>query len=145
MRDLFNLVNPVPAIAPAAAITDNTAAAGAWVSRLGYSSLTYLMITGTDADADVTFAVTLQDADADDQSDAAAVTVSSALLGTLALAGWTFANDGQCFKLGYVGNKKWTKITVTPSNNTGNFFVAAIALLGHPDNAATPNPPVSPT
>jgi hypothetical protein len=141
MDDLFNLVHPKPAIAPAAAITDNTAAAGAWIDRQGYDSVTYLIITGTDADADATFAVTLQDADASDQSDAAAVTSSSALLGTLALASYTFADDGKCFKLGYVGNKRYTKITVTPSNNTGNFFVAVIALLGDPDVAPTPNPP----
>jgi hypothetical protein len=141
MHDLFNLVNPKAGFPPQAAITDNTAAASAWIDRQGYGSVTWLIITGTDADADATFAVTLQDADASDQSDAAAVADGPALLGTLENASYTFANDGQCFKLGYVGNKRYTKLTVTPANNTGNAFLGVICLLGHPDNAATPNPP----
>lgn len=142
MDDLFNIINPKAAIAPAAAITDNTAAASGWIDRQGYQSLTFLIITGTDADTDATFAVTLQDADASDQSDAAAVTSANALLGTLALAGYTFADDAKCFKVGYRGAKRYTKLTITPSNNTGNFFVGVIALLGDPDIAPTPNPPV---
>lgn len=141
MKDLHNVINPKPAAPPAAAITDNTPIVTAWIDRQGYNSLEFLIITGTDADADATFAVTLQDADADNQSDAAAVPASG-LLGSLALASYTFANDGACFKLGYVGGKRYTKMTITPANNTGNAFAAIIALLGDPENGPTPNPPV---
>ena len=58
MKDRFNTLHPLPAIAPAAAITDNTALVGAWIDRTGYNALTYLLITGTDADSDATFEVT---------------------------------------------------------------------------------------
>lgn len=141
MHDLFNSINPKVGVAPAAAITDNTAVASGWIDMLGYHSLTWLIVSGNDADADVTFGVSMQHADASDQSDAAAV-ASTDLLGTLALASYGFADDAKVFKVGYVGNKRYCKLTVTPANNTGNFFATVIALQGHPDIAPTPNPPV---
>ena len=54
----------------------------------------------------------------------------------------SFADDNKTRKIGYVGGKRYVRLTVTPANNTGNIFLAAIALLGHPRNAPTPNPPV---
>lgn len=141
MRDLFNHVHPVVAVAPAAATSDNTAWASGWIDRKGYESLTFLLATGTEADADATFAVTIQDADAENQSDAAAVTDAN-LLGTLALAGFTFADDGEARKVGYVGNKRYAKITVTPTANASAAYLSIIALLGHPWNGKLPNPPV---
>jgi hypothetical protein len=140
MDDLFNGINPMPAIPPVAAVADNTAIVGAWIDRSGYDSLTYLLITGTDTDTDATFAVTIEHADLDDHSDTAACAATD-LLGTTALAGYTFADDAKTRKLGYVGGKKWTRVTVTPAANTGTAFVAAIALLGDPDIGPTPNPP----
>lgn len=143
MRDLFNQVHPLVAIAPAAATTDNTAWASGWIDRkvagLLAQSLTFVLIIGALADADATFAVTMQHADADDQSDAAAVAATD-LVGTLALAGFTFADDNEARKVGYVGNKRYVKITVTPSNNAGNAFLAATALLGNLSRTP-PNPP----
>jgi hypothetical protein len=141
MRDLMNSIHPVRALSPAAAITDNTAQVSQWVDRRGYDSVTFVILTGSLADSDATFAVTMEDADADNQSDAAAVT-SGDLLGTLALAGFTFADDNETRKIGYVGDKRFVRITITPSANSGNAFLAATAILGHPQNAATPNPPV---
>lgn len=140
MHDLFSKINPKVGAAPVAATTDNTAIASAWIDRQGYDSVTWLIVTGTDADADATFATTMQDADASDQSDAAAVAAAS-VLGSLALASYTFADDAKCFKVGYCGGKRYTKLTVTPANNTGNVFCVLLCILGSPDNAATPNPP----
>lgn len=141
MRDLFNNIHPVIAVAPAAAATDNTAIVSSWIDRKGYEALTFLLATGTNADADATYAVTIEDADADNKSDAASVPAVN-LLGTPALAGYGFADDGETRKLGYVGNKRYVRLTVTPSSNTGNTFLSVIALLGHPAVAPTPNPPV---
>jgi hypothetical protein len=141
MDDHFNIINPKVGYAPlAAAVADNTAMATGWIDRQGYDSVTFVIMTGVLADADATFAVSIQDADAADQSDAAAVDASN-LLGTTALASFTFANDGACFKLGYVGNKRYSKLTITPANNAGNAPLAVLALLGDPDIAPTPNPP----
>lgn len=140
MRDMMTCCTPKRVISPAAATTDNTAWVGQIIDIQGYDSLTYLIETGSLADADATFTVLLEESDASDMSGAAAV-ADVDLLGTEALASFTFADDNKCFKLGYVGNKRYTRLTVTPANNSGNAFVAAIALLGHPAQRPTANPP----
>lgn len=141
MRDLFNHVHPLRAISPAAAVADNTAIVGQIIDRRGFESLTYLILAGGLADADATFTVLLEHGDAANLSDAAAVP-DDQLLGTEALASFTFADDDETRKLGYVGGKRYTRLTVTPAGNSGNAFVSAIALLGHPQLSPTANPPV---
>lgn len=140
MRDLFNRINPKPVLSPVAAITDNTAAVGAIIDRQGAESITYVISTGTDADADVTFAVLLEEGNASNMSDASTVAAAD-LLGTLALASYTFSDDAKCFKVGYIGSKRYTRLTITPTANTGNFFVSAVALLGHLALGPSANPP----
>lgn len=141
MRDLFNNIHVVPAINPAAATADNTAWVSPWIDTRGYEGLTFLLAIGALADADATFAVTMDHANLANQSDAAAVTATD-VLGTLGLAGFRFDDDNETRKIGYVGNRRYVRLTVTPSNNTGNAFLAAVALLGFPNIAPTPNPPV---
>lgn len=140
MRDLHNNIYPKRAISPAAATTDNTA----WVSQIvdtaGFESVELLVMIGALADADATFTVLIEDGDDSGLSDAAAV-ADAQLLGTEALAGFTFADDNECRKIGYVGSKRYVRATITPANNTGNAFVSAIWLLGHPRHAPTANPP----
>lgn len=141
MRDLHNSIQPVPLIAPIAARTDNTAIVSAIIDRKGYESLELLLVTGTNTDANATFAVLVEDGDNSGLSDNAAVD-DSELLGTEALAGFTFADDVECRKIGYLGHKRYVRVTVTPSgNDSGNIFIAGIALLGHPNLAPTANPP----
>jgi hypothetical protein len=139
-RDLHNNVYPKRGISPAAATTDNTA----WVSQIvdtaGYESVEFLILTGSLADADATFTVLFEDGDASDLSDNAAV-ADDYLLGTEALAGFNYADDNECRKIGYIGTKRYCRVTVTPANNTGNAFVAGCWLLGHPRTAPTANPP----
>lgn len=138
MQDIMNNINPRPVIAPQIG-TDNTAMVGAVIDRLGYDSLTYVIQTGTLADADATFAVLLEESDA--QGSGFAAVDDKDLIGTEALAGFTFAADGVCRKLGYKGGKRYTRLTVTPANNTGNAPISACAILGAPSSAPTPNPP----
>lgn len=140
MRDLMNNIYPKPVIAPAAAAqTDNTAIVGTAIDRAGFDSLTYVILTGTLADADATFTVLLEESDVSGSGYTAVD--DKDLIGTEALAGFTFAADGACRKLGYKGGKRWTRLTVTPANNTGNVPIGAIAILGHPSSAPTADPP----
>jgi hypothetical protein len=139
MRDQMNRITPKPVLAPAVG-TDNTALVGAIIDRLGYDSLTYLIQTGTLADAAATWTVLLEEGDISSLSDAAAV-ADADLVGTEALASFTEASDGKCFKLGYVGNKRYTRLTITPAGNAGNAPISAMALLGRPFVAPTSNPP----
>ena len=141
IRDLHNNIHPVVAISPAAARTDNTAIVSAIIDTRGYESLEFLINVGTNTDADVTFTVLVEDGDDAALADNAAV-ADAQLLGTEALAGFTFADDVECRKIGYVGNKRYVRMTITPADNAaGNIFVDAIAVLGHPAMVPTANPP----
>jgi len=140
-KDLCNLIHPVPLIAPIAARTDNTAVVSAIIDTKGYGSCTLVIITGTNTDANATFAVLVEDGDNSGLSDNGAVD-DKFLLGTEALAGFDFADDVECRKIGYVGYKRYVRVTVTPSgNDSGNIFLAGVAILGHPLMAPTANPP----
>ncbi|WP_205007875.1 hypothetical protein [Sphingosinithalassobacter portus] len=140
MRDIANHLNVARVISPAAAVTDNTAVVGQIVDHNGYESACYFLNAGAIADADATLTVLLEHGDEADLSDAAAVP-DEQLTGTEALAGLTFADDNALRKLGYVGSKQYTRLTVTPANNTGNIFLSALCVLGDPRFAPTPNPP----
>lgn len=141
MRDMMNNIHAVPLIAPVAARTDNTAVVSAIIDLLGYDSATFVIVTGTNTDVNATFAVLVEDGDASNLSDNAAV-ADADLIGTEALAGFTFADDVECRKIGYRGAKRYVRVTVTPTgNDSGNIFLAGVAILGHAGLAPTANPP----
>jgi hypothetical protein len=141
MKDLHNNIHPLPGIVPAAARTDNTPIVSTIVDIQGFSSCEFVLVTGTNTDTNTTFAVLVEDGDTANLSDAAAV-ADAELLGTEVLAGFTFADDNVARKIGYVGSKRYVRVTVTPSgNDAGNIFVAGVWVLGHPSIAPTANPP----
>lgn len=140
MRDIHDNINPVkPGIGYA---TDNTAIVSGIVDTQGFDALEFLIATGTIADVDATATVLVEHGDAANLSDAAAV-ADIDLLGTEAEAGFTFALDLGCRKIGYKGSKRYVRCTVTPLNNSVTAFpVAIVPVLGLPMRAPTANPPV---
>lgn len=141
MRDLMNNIHTVTAIPPIAARTDNTAIVSAIIDLKGYDSAAFVILIGTNTDVNATFAVTMDEGDASDLTGSNAVAAAD-LVGTLALAGYQFDDDTETRKIGYVGSKRYIRLTITPSgNDSGNIFVAAIAILGDPSRAPTANPP----
>lgn len=143
MRDLMNHVDLKCLFAPIAAQTnDNTARVSEIIDRQGFDSLTLALVNGTNTDADATFAVLVEDGDDSALSDAADV-ADAELIGTEVLAAFTFTHDKKCRKIGYRGSKRYVRVTVTPTNNnSGDWFMAGIAILGHPAQEPTVNPPV---
>lgn len=142
MRDQMNNLHILNAIPPIAARTDNTAIVSAIIDTRGYDSLTFGILIGTNTDTNATFAVTMDHGDAANLADAAAVPATD-LVGTLALAGYDFSDDAESRKIGYVGIRRYVRLTITPSgNDAGNIFVSASAILGRPAVSPTPNPPV---
>ncbi|TXL75626.1 hypothetical protein FHP25_13305 [Vineibacter terrae] len=142
MRDLHNNINIKRGLSPVAAGTDNTPYVSQIVDTLGHGSCEFVILIGANTDADATFAVLFEDGDAANLSDHAAVD-DAYLLGTEAQAGFTAADDdNEVRKIGYVGPKRYCRVTITPSgNNSGNIFLAGCWLLGHPASVPTPNPP----
>lgn len=138
MRDMANSLQIKRVLSPAS-VADNTAQVGQIIDRFGYDSLTYVIAAGSLADADATFAVLLEESDASDMTGAVAVAdadMISQTSGTApeAAAGFTFADDDEVRKLGYVGNKRYTRLTITPSGNASAGLLAAVAVLGHPNS-----------
>lgn len=142
VRDLHNNINVRPGLAPlATALADNTAQVSTIADTLGFESIEYIILTGILADVDATFAVTMDESDASNMSGSNAVAAAD-LLGTYALASFTFAADGAAFKIGYVGNRRYVRVTITPANNTGAAPIAGAWIYGHAAVKPTANPPV---
>lgn len=130
MRDLHSNINVSRVLSPVS-VSDNTAQVGQIIDRQGYDSLTYVIATGSIADADATFAVLLEEGDVSNLSDAAAV-ADADLIGTETLAGFQFDDDNETRKLGYKGSKRYTRLTITPTGNASAALLSAVAVLGHP-------------
>ena len=140
MKDLHNNIHVKRVLSPVS-VADTTAQVGEIIDRQGYDSLEYVIAIGSVADADATFTVLLEEGDAANLSDAAAV-ADADLLGTEALAAFQFDDDNEVRKLGYKGNKRYTRLTITPVANASAALLSAVAMLGHPASAPTANPPV---
>lgn len=133
MRDMHNNIEPKVALSPESAFTDDGTYVGPIIDRLGYQSVEFLIVAGKLLDAAATFTPSLEAGDAASLSDAAAVGASE-LLGTIANATFSEASDYLVKKLGYIGKKRYLRLTMTPSGNTAEAFFAAVAVLGHADN-----------
>lgn len=141
MRDLMNNLHFVPAIVPvAAAAADNTPLSSIIIDTQGYDSLAFAIMTGTLADVDATFTTLVRHGNDSNLADAVDVP-DDMLTGTEVLASFNFGDDNECRKIGYSGDRRYVRLIVTPANNTGAAPIVAIAALGHPSNAPTPNPP----
>jgi len=142
MKDLANVITPKRVLSPVSTDAD-TALVGEIIDKKGFESVTYVIATGSIGDANATFTVLLEEGDAAAMGDATAV-ADADLLGTEALAGFIFSDDNKCFKVGYQGSKRYVKIVITPTGNSGTpsaALLAAVAVLGHPNRAPTSNPP----
>lgn len=134
MRDAANNVLVKKVLAPVSGAGDDTAQVGEIIDRQAYDALTYVILTGAIADANATFAVLLEEGDAANLSDAAAVAdadMVSQTAGTApeTAAAFQFDDDNEVRKLGYLGTKRYTRLTITPTGNTGAWLIAACALL----------------
>ena len=138
-RDLMNSIHPVVAIAPVV-VTDGTAQVSAAIDVRGYRSVTFVILLGTLADADATWAVTVKEGDDSTQGNHTAV-ADTDLIGTEALAGFTFADDGETRKIGYKGSSDYVSIEIDDDTaNSGNAPMAVVCLL-EPYEQPAANPP----
>lgn len=140
-KDLHNNIHVARGISGAAAGTDNTAIVSQVIDTQGYEAVEFLLNIGANTDANATFTVLVEDSDASGSGFAAVD--DKFLLGTETLAGFDFADDNEVRKIGYVGPKRYVRVTVTPAgNDSGNIFVSGVWLLGHARSKPSANPPV---
>ena len=136
MRDLHNRINPYKVTV--VTISDNTPIVSEIVNRSPYNSLEFIIAPGSLVSATATFTVKVEDGNQANLSDAVIV-ADSFLLGTAALASFTFANDYAPRKVGYLGGKQYVRLTITPATNAASATVAIIPILG--SGGQTSNPP----
>lgn len=139
MRDMTSNIMAKRAISPVS-VSDTTAQVSQIIDRQGFRSLVFLIALGSIADADATFTVLVEHGDAANLSDAAAVPDSGLLSQTSGVAPETaaafqFDDDNEVRKIGYVGSKRYVRLTITPVGNASAALLAAVALLGHPESA----------
>lgn len=115
-------------IAPVAAVTNDTAAVSEIIDLANCIGCELVCVLGTNADTDMTRTVLVEHDDASGFGTAVAVPDSD-LVGTEAGAATNFSHDKKTFKIGYLGMKRYIRLTVTPADNTGNEFIAGIAVL----------------
>ena len=127
-RDLHNNISVRRAISPVAAVTDDTPIVSQIIDTLGYEAVEFVAAIGALADANATFAVLVEHGDAANLSDAEAVPDVN-LIGLESGAGFQFDDDNETRKIGYVGIKRYVRVTVTPTGNTGDVYLSALWLL----------------
>lgn len=127
--DLHNCIKASRGISPVAAVTDNTAFVSQILDTANFNAAEFVGLFGAIADADATFTVLVEHGDAANLSDAAAV-ADEHLLGLEAMS-LQFDSDNKTFKIGYIGPKRYVRVTVTPAGNSGNVFLAGVWIQGH--------------
>ena len=115
---------------PAAAPTGTTAIVSTIVDTAGFGSLTFALSLGSIADADATFTVLVEDGD--DSALGDNVAVDDAYLIGVEATPFLFSDDNKVWKIGYIGPKRYVRVTVTPAANSGDFAHSAVWIQGHP-------------
>lgn len=124
--EMFDSVNIKRVISPVS-VADNTAQVGQVIDHQGCSDALYVIATGSLGDAGAEFTVLLEESDASGSGFAAVADAD--LLGTEVLASFIQSDDDKCFKLGYKGIKRYTRLTITPTNNATAALLSAVCVL----------------
>lgn len=126
-KDIHNQIEVRTAIPVTRQTNSSTAIVSSIIDMSAYDVCEFVIATGNLTDADATFAVTLDEGNVSNLSDAAAVAAIDRL-GTLPAL--TFASDNTVAKVGYKGSKRYVRLTFTPTNNdAGNCDVSCVAVL----------------
>jgi len=134
-RDLHNDIKWTNAEPPVAAVTGDTPFVSEILDTAEFFANEFLWLAGSIADTDVTFTLLVEESDDSGMSGATAV-ADADLLGTEASGKPLLSSDNKAGKIGYRGSKRYIRVTVTPSGNSGNIFFAAGWLQGFPRNGA---------
>lgn len=125
-RDLHNSILISRGISPAAAVTDNTAFVSEILDTANAAVNEFLGQLGALTDVNATFTVLMEESANSNMSSSNAV-ADADLLGTEAGAQFLFSDDNKTFKIGYIGSKRYIRLTITPAaNDSGNIFLAGV-------------------
>lgn len=139
-RDLMNSIHPIAAVQPQI-VGDGSSILSAAIDVRGYKSVTFIIVLGNVADSDATWTVAVQEGSTSTQADHTAV-ADKDLVGTEALASFQFDNDGECRKIGYVGDQDYVSLEIDNGTaNSANLFISVV-MIAEPYEGFATNPPV---
>lgn len=127
MLDLYNNTVLKRGLSPVS-VSDNTAQTTQIIDTQGYEAVLFGILAGSIADADATFAVTVNESDDSGMSGATAVAANN-LIGTTAGAAFQFDDDNEVRKIEVIPSKRYVQMTITPTANASAALLAAFALL----------------
>lgn len=130
-KDLYNKLKFSRAISPVNE-TGTTALVSQIIDMQGYHSLVFAILTGSLADSNATFTVLLEEGADSGLSDNTAVSDDD-MHGTEALASFVFSDDNTVKKIGYKGNKRYVRLTITPAGNSSDAYISAVAVQSAAD------------
>ncbi|SRR6266851_9864538 len=141
-RDLLNQIHTVPLFPPVTPTPNvNTPIVSNIIDTAGFDACTFVIETGALTSAGVTVGVLVEDGDQPNLSDNAAVPAYN-IVGSTTLASFGQIDSNKTRKIGYVGQKRYVRLTLTPANNgAGSIFLAGVAILGYAHSIPLPNPP----
>lgn len=136
MRDIHNEIEARVAKGVVRQTDADTAIVSNIIDTANYNSLEFLIITGDLTDTNVVIATTLHHGDDASLTDAAVVPAAERAGD---LPAFVAGDDNVVKKVGYVGGKRYVRLTLTPTgNDSGNVDVAVVALLAGARKQPTP-------
>lgn len=100
-----------------------------WIDTAAFEALEFIFSSGTITDG--AYVLVMQDADASDQSDAAAVD-SDLILGAFSYAA---TDDDTAKRVGYIGKKRYVRAGLTSTSTSSGGVFSAVSILGTPHHA----------
>lgn len=132
-KDLFNNVKVVPAF-DVRTISSSTTTTGDVIDTAGFESVTFVFQTGTVTDGDYT--VLIEDADESAFNVTNAAVADAYLLGTESGASFSAdTDDNDIGKVGYIGGKRYVRMSIVSTNVSSGAVVGGTCILGHPTDA----------
>lgn len=132
-RDLNSMLGLVLAEPPVTQTNSDTPLVSGIIDMADYVSGMFVIMTGTVSDANMTSTVLLEHGDDSGLSDAAAVPDAEMLpsgTGQEAAAAPAAASDNAVASVGYVGTKRYLRLTITPSGNDSGNLPIAVLFVG---------------
>lgn len=131
-RDDYNPFAFLRGISPVTQTNSSSALVSQIIDMQSYLSCIFIVAVGTFSDADATSTVLLEEADASDMSGANAVADADMLpsgTGQEASTAFIFSDDNIVRALGYVGTKRYIRLTITPANNDSGSLPISVTVL----------------
>lgn len=125
LRDLHSNIKVINATV--ATTSDNTAVTSPIVDTRDFNEVLFIVATGTLVDVDATFTAVMAESDAANMSGSNSV-ADADLVGLETGVSFTFAEDNFEAKIGYIGNKRYVQLTLTPANNASAAPITILAI-----------------